>query len=595
MKRKRRSPNGDTSKKHNSLRTTLVWLVLAGWILPVLLVVTFTGGYLSYKINRQVAQASCTAVENAVLSTSERLQSAMVSSRIASYNPVVRQAYQSYLSTKNKVELYDEVMDFLTLQYKHDDKFLITALYFCDEPENVYYAFNNTHTTSLDALRPLREKALPHANELQSKIGTRIAFFTSEDRLYMVRNLVDSAYKPFAVLIMELNIPVVFSAMNAIVWQQSATLWVDGSPISLYGNESLADRPQSTPVQYRSYGSHALLTGGTVVENIPIEYAVSLNTNSVAGEMDGFVYLIAGLVILAVPLLGMVLYFIHHCVNKPVENLVAVASEIEKGNFGIEVAGPFNSREFTYLSGAFNSMSHRLKNQFERIYKEEIALRDARIMALQSQINPHFLNNTLELVNWEARLAGNVRVCRMLEALSTMLGAAMDRRSQPMIHFSEEMMYIDAYLYILQERLGKRLEVKREIDFETLDVYVPRLIMQPIVENAVEHGVQENQHGCVWIRSKCENGMLILEIENDMPLSEEDRARIAKLLDGKPAPDDPKETFGNLGIRNVDQRLRIIYGEDSGLSITNTKSGHTIACIALRIDAYAPPKKTPGL
>ena len=103
-------------------------------------------------------------------------------------------------------------------------------------------------------------------------------------------------------------------------------------------------------------------------------------------------------------------------------------------------AGRLGSKEFAYLGNSFNAMSDKLKNQFERIYKEELALRDAKIMALQSQINPHFLNNTLEIINWEARLADDVKVCQMLEALSTMLNAAMDRKHRPLIHLSEEMM-----------------------------------------------------------------------------------------------------------------------------------------------------------
>lgn len=71
------------------------------------------------------------------------------------------------------------------------------------------------------------------------------------------------------------------------------------------------------------------------------------------------------------------------------------------------------------------------------------------------------MNNTLEIINWEARLSDNVKVSRMIEALSTMLDAAMDRKGRPIVHVSEEMMYVDAYLYIISERLGKRLTIKR--------------------------------------------------------------------------------------------------------------------------------------
>lgn len=137
------------------------------------------------------------------------------------------------------------------------------------------------------------------------------------------------------------------------------------------------------------------------------------------------------------------------------DKFMLAAKKIEEGNFGTHLdADDLASAEFGYLSDSFNNMSDKLQYQFERIYKEELALRDARIMALQSQINPHFFSNTLEIINWEARLSGNIKVCKMIEALSTMLSAAMDRNARPLVHLSEEAMYVDSYLYIIRERLS---------------------------------------------------------------------------------------------------------------------------------------------
>ncbi len=140
-------------------------------------------------------------------------------------------------------------------------------------------------------------------------------------------------------------------------------------------------------------------------------------------------------------------------------------------------------------------MSSELKNQFERSYLEQQALQQARVKALQSQINPHFLNNTLEVINWEARLSGDERVSAMIEALSVMLNAALDRDGRSMIPLREELSYVDAYLYIIRERLGDRLVIEREIDETMLDEMVPRLIFQPLVENAVEHDLTARHGG----------------------------------------------------------------------------------------------------
>ena len=177
-----------------------------------------------------------------------------------------------------------------------------------------------------------------------------------------------------------------------------------------------------------------------------------------------------------------------------------------------------------YLDNAFNSMSDKLKNQFEQIYLEELALRDANIMALQSQINPHFLNNTLEIINWEARMEGNDRVSSMIEALSTMLEATMDRKKQQMIPLSEEISYVEAYCYIIRQRFGEKFQFEKQIDPELLQTEVPRLIIQPIMENAVEHGLS-GRAGKIVLRIYAEEDKLKIAIINDGLMSIEDKGK----------------------------------------------------------------------
>ncbi len=200
-------------------------------------------------------------------------------------------------------------------------------------------------------------------------------------------------------------------------------------------------------------------------------------------------------------------------------------------------------------------------------------------MALQSHINPHFMNNTLEIINWEARLSGNEKVSKMIGALSTMLDAAMDRRKRPQVRLSEEMGYVNSYLYITGERLGSRLKVEKELPEELMDCVVPRLILQPVIENAVEHGVAPNGSGTVRLRGYCDDAYLYLETINDGGMTEEDRARIERLLD--PNYNTGKEPAGNLGIANVNQRLRILFGDPCGLTITEREDGKVVAKLTM--------------
>ena len=143
---------------------------------------------------------------------------------------------------------------------------------------------------------------------------------------------------------------------------------------------------------------------------------------------------------------------------------MAASKHLQNGERGYTIGEKAESSEFETLFDHFNTMSAELKNQFERSYQEQQALQQARMKALQSQINPHFLNNTLEIINWEARLAENDRVSAMIEALSVMMDGALARDGRSRIPLREELRYVDAYLYIIRERLGERLKVVREID-----------------------------------------------------------------------------------------------------------------------------------
>lgn len=158
----------------------------------------------------------------------------------------------------------------------------------------------------------------------------------------------------------------------------------------------------------------------------------------------------------------------------------------------------------------------------------------------------------------------------------------MDRSHRSTIRLSEELHYVNAYLTIIGHRLGRRLTVEREIDESLLEMQVPRLVMQPILENAVEHGVGNKQHGVIVIRARRENSeWMSLEVENDSPLTPDAEARIRALLTSEEQPAGIGAT--SLGIRNVHQRLRILYGEESGLSVKTTKNGSTLSSMRVRL------------
>lgn len=452
---RRRKPNGKIS-----LKWGLVSIIIFCWILPISIIIIVTGYYITHNINDQIANTLTSSANNSVKIAVNRMDSAISSSRYASYNPTIRDAYSTYHQTKDKVMLYGRITSFLSQQYKYDDKFLITTLYLCDEPEDIYYTYNEAYNATYFGVREYRDHVHEMVKALSKDLGTDIGFLNVDGRVYMVRNIIGSNYKPYAVLTMQLNTSNMFASIKNVVWETDTTIWLNSTPLVLNGKQL---DPQALGITFKEESrtaetgtNHFLISGINRGSAYNLSYIIGVDSSPLVHELSGFKNTLVWMIILIIPLLGVVIWFFSRSVSNPIDRLIAEAKSIEQGNFGVQVTEQFNSREIRYLTDAFNSMSSKLKYQFDRIYREELALRDARIMALQSQINPHFLNNTLEIINWEARLSDNVKVSRMIEALSTMLDAALNRNGKTTIHISEEMMYVDAYLYIISERLGKR-------------------------------------------------------------------------------------------------------------------------------------------
>lgn len=572
-------------KKRGSLRRGLLIRLILFWILPVLLIVSFVGIYVSNTTNEKTRTMIETSSSNALDILEGRINTAIDASLEASYKPVLRDAWREYRRNSDYITFSSTSLAFLTDQYKYDEKFYFTALTLTDKPD---YRFHITNSRPFVDIMFYWQNVHPRVLELCKTLDTRIAFIEQDGRLYLVRNLMDENYYPYAILTMELNPKTLAESLSGITWATDITFWLNDAQITIMGdtlewNDQAENNDEAT---FHDSSSPITVSGMRTKDRYNLKYSILADPSIIAGQINNTRLTIVLLCLLLVPLIISFLRYVYTQITKPVDSLVVAAHEVEQGNFGFEVDSEIvESSEMNYLSETFNAMSLTLKNQFERIYKEELALKDAQIMALQSQINPHFLNNTLEIVNWEARLSGNVKVCKMLEALSTMLNAAMDRKKRPTIHLSEELMYVDSYLYIIRERLGKRLTVAKEISDDVLDCYVPRLVLQPIIENAVEHGITPLQKGTITIRAYQKDELLFLEIENDGKASEKDLARIKELLSNDASLE--KEDRTSLGIRNVNKRLKILYGHKSGLSIIATDNNTTIAriCLAVQQDA----------
>ena len=572
-------------KKRRQLKWSMVVMLLVTWFIPLLFFSMIIFLTVDQQVNGQIEDIIVLSADEVVDLCQRRIDDVIIASKNASYLPTVRNSYVSYLTDNDKSQLEQAVTSFMFQQYRYNRDINMTAIYFTFSPEEIYYCYSNNNTVNYSSVRAFRAYAKETVQKHARGLDTDIAFMRIGGRVYLVRNIMDRDFHAYAVIVMELNMEDITEGLSKIWGFKDGNLYVDGESIlSAYERDPYIENfPQR--IMKNSHFEHNA-SNSYVYKKVEsnrhyFSYVVNIDPTAVASEMDTIKYVFFLLFVFMIPLIGVIFWFFHKRVNVPIYMLRKAYQEIEKENYGYQIGTEDSDEEFYALECAFNSMSSTLKYQFEKNYLEEIALRDANIMALQSQINPHFLNNTLEIINWEARLGGNYKVSTMIEALSTMLEATMNRKKEQLISLAEELSYVEAYLLIIAQRYGEKLSVENEIDDSLLSVKVPRLIIQPIIENAVEHGIDIRRKGEIKLIIRREDQMLLIEVIDNGQLTEESKEKIRKLLQ---ADGTTEISSLSLGIRNVDKRLKIIYGEECGLTIKSNNENHTVSTIMVKID-----------
>ncbi len=582
------------NRKRKSLRWSMVRRLVFGWFLPLFLMICGVIFLMTRNVLGQVEQTIQSSVEKTVEIMQIQLKDCETASKNASYMAVIAKYYRQYWGVEDRTEFRNSVEEFLRQQYAYDDNCRTAELVVLNEPGSCYYALNESNGGSYQDIRFFNTKARDKILKVAETLDTGTTLVGVEGKIYMVRNLVTAKFEPYAVLTLELDQDSLMKSYAGIWGYADAALYWNGELLvpGIVKNEGSPEHnyayimdvlgEKDAVYEYKGGGySHAYRRiktyGGTMV------LMISLDNSVTYAEMAVMQYFFLILFLFMIPLIVQMMRFFHKKVTVPLGELIIAADTVREGELGIQIANEEDNEEFYRMKESFNHMSLQLKNQFERIYLEEVALRDAKIMALQSQINPHFLNNTLEIINWEARLNGNNKVSGMIEALSTMLEETMNRKEAQFHSVAEELAYADAYLYIISQRFGVKFSCTKQIDERLMSLQVPRLIIQPIVENAVEHGMDITEQGKLELRLfERADGYLCIEVEDNGHLTKEDRKRIDRILSQD--IELSKEKRVSLGIRNVDQRLKMIYGPDCGLFIDGNENDDTVSTILLKMD-----------
>lgn len=548
----------------HSLGTQVSLIVLLSYLIPVILLGGFAGGSLLNELEKNTRTAVASGAEQAWTLTKQNVDRTLELARDATYDGELTEAWQKWKSGEiGDAEYMRLCRGYLERKYSREQMLTFSVCFPVNSPQILMYVHGGNNSTAAE-LQQLRETALAKGEELD----TGCLFLSLNDRLYLVRNLLDLRMERYGMLVLGIDRDRLFQPLRDLerTWNAKVTV-----RLGEYG-DSGTDWNSLIPGLTDDGREQLIYTRLAREEENAPDIQLAMNRREQYSEIYTFRWLLIVIILLLIVLMALTAVYLNKRIVKPITILSDASRRIEEGELGVTV--PLNGRdELGHLGQSFSHMSLRLKELIDRTYKEEIELKNAQILALQSRINPHFINNALEDINWEARIEGSESISSMVTSLSVLLNATMARENRRLVTLKEEMEVAEAYIFFIRQRFGEDVTVVRETAENAMDGILPLLTIQPLLENAVEHGIAPAGGGEIILRCSLDGGKLHIGIINTgRGATREDRERIDAALRGEA---DGK----HLGLANIVNRLRLIYGENVTICVDTDQPDRTSVLI----------------
>lgn len=266
-------------------------------------------------------------------------------------------------------------------------------------------------------------------------------------------------------------------------------------------------------------------------------------------------------------------------ITRPIEELIARMKLVQMGDFAqMEVAATEISThqmdEVGHLQRTYRMMMQKIHELITENYSKQILIKETQFKALQAQINPHFLYNTLESINWLAKMNQQPTISHMVESLGFLLRSSISMKT-PLIPLQVELEIIKHYITIQTYRFEDRLHFELDIDDELLDYRIPKLTLQPLVENAIQYALEPKVEPCaIRLIGRKENDAMILTVED------EGEGIRPELLD-KLQKGDYESKGSGIGLKNIEERIALAFGESYTMQISSTRGQGTQVTLRL--------------
>ena len=416
-----------------------------------------------------------------------------------------------------------------------------------------------------------------HWGLLNSAAGSDGAVFAGSGGSFQAAKAVSDSSGPIGYAVMSLNRAQLDELFSAYVGT-GGLLLLDPYWDCVYSSQN-ADGETLAPLLRDRLLSGQSLSDGSGSEFYVAESATSgfvllyVQPEPVADWVMRLLYIVAAVTILiCLALCALVSMRLSRQLFEPIRELNAAMGAVEEGRLDtrLEVR---STDEMGQLAGRFNRMAERLRAHLDESVRRRQELSDAQIRMMQAQLNPHFLYNTLDTVKWMGKINQVPEVATVAADLADILRSSIS--GDEFVTLSQELTTLNRYVEIQSIRFPGKFTLTTDVDEAALDVLVPKLMLQPIVENSIIHGFAESG-GTISVTARLDAGELEVTVRDDgCGMSDESMKRFR----------DPgaNEKRHHLGLRNVDAILRLHYGEGHGLRFLPTEGHGT--CVSMTLPA----------
>lgn len=268
----------------------------------------------------------------------------------------------------------------------------------------------------------------------------------------------------------------------------------------------------------------------------------------------------------AMLLLGVIVYVVTRRITLPLRHMAKTMERVEQGDLSVRVPETPANHELGRLSRVFNTMLDSLQRLITQVYEAQLREKDAQLLALQSQINPHFLFNTLNSMRALSRRGQAETVAVMAESLGDLFRYSMSNWNE-LVPLREELLHIENYVRIQSARFGERIHYLCSVPEDLQHVLVVKLSLQPLVENAIVHGLEQRTAGLeITISARIKDGLLEVAVaDNGGGIDSITLARIKAALNQPIMAGKLPTADVGIGITNIDGRIKLLFGEQYGL------------------------------